>query len=120
MEKPADHDSYLATLPNDQRAALADLRQRLAALLPSAQEGMSYGLPAFRIGNKAIAGYAAFKNHLSYFPQSGSILATLEADITAAGLKASKGALRFTPAKPLPDALLERLVAARLQEAGLS
>jgi hypothetical protein len=65
-------DRYLGTLDEPKRATLAQLRDTIAAIVPDAEQCISYGMPAFKLGGKTIAGFAAFKNHLSYLPHSGS------------------------------------------------
>lgn len=113
----AEIDDYLAALDEPQRAALAALRRSILAVVPDAEQGLSYRQPAFRVRGKAVAGFAAFANHLSYLPFSGSVLATL-GDVVA-GYDVTKGSLRFTADRPLPDELVRRLVEARLVELGL-
>jgi uncharacterized protein DUF1801 len=66
-------DQYLDALEEPKRATLARLRQTILEILPEADQGISYGVPAFKVRGKAIAGFAAFKNHLSYLPHSGSV-----------------------------------------------
>jgi uncharacterized protein YdhG (YjbR/CyaY superfamily) len=84
--------------------------------VPAAEQVLSYGAPAFKIGGKAVAGFAAAKNHLSYLPHSGSVLETLEDEV--AGFATSKGSLKFAPDSPLPDTLVTKLVQTRLRELG--
>ena len=104
-------DDYLAALPDDQRAALQQLRETILSILPDAQEVMSYGMPGYRIDGEVVAGYAAFRHHLSYFPHSGSVLAELADDV--ADYKQTKSALHFSTATPLPKALVRKLIRAR-------
>jgi uncharacterized protein YdhG (YjbR/CyaY superfamily) len=66
-------DQYLDALEEPKRATLARLRQTILDILPDAEQGISYGVPAFKVRGKTIAGFAAFKNHLSYLPHSGSV-----------------------------------------------
>ena len=110
-------DDYLAELDPVGRATLESLRRAILAAVPDAEQGLSYGAPAFKVGGKAIAGFAAAKHHLSYLPHSGAVLATLEHDV--AGYATSKGALKFAPDSPLPHTLVTKLVQARLRELGL-
>jgi hypothetical protein len=70
-------DRYLDALAEPKRATLAGLRQTILGILPGAEQGISYGVPAFKVGGKTIAGFAAFKNHLSYLPHSGSVFPQL-------------------------------------------
>ena len=82
-------DAYIAALEEPKRETLANLRQSIREVVPEAEEGLAYGAPAFRIGGKAVAGFAAFKNHLSYLPHSGSVLARLPDEV--GGFTTSKG-----------------------------
>jgi uncharacterized protein YdhG (YjbR/CyaY superfamily) len=107
-------DNYLAELDEPKRSTLRALRQTILSIAPDAQQCISYGMPAFRMHGKVIAGFAAFKDHLSYLPFSGSVLAKLADDI--AGYATSKSALRFSIDKPLPKALVKKLIAVRLKE----
>ena len=61
----AEIDQYLDALEEPKRTTLARLRQTILDILPEAEQGISYGLPAFKVRGKTIAGFAAFKNHLS-------------------------------------------------------
>lgn len=106
-------DAYLGALSADKRATLEKVRRAIRAAAPRAEEGMSYGMPAF-IQGKPIAGYAAAKLHCSYFPMSGAITAALADDL--AGYNTSKGAIRFPIGHPPPASLIRRLVRARLAE----
>jgi uncharacterized protein YdhG (YjbR/CyaY superfamily) len=108
-------DQYLAALEEAKRATLALLRQRILDVLPEAEEGISYGLPAFKIRGKTIAGFAAFKNHLSYLPHSGSVFPQLRDELK--GYVTSSGALRFDIGDALPAPLVEKLIAVRLKQA---
>ena len=104
-------DEYLDGAPEPHRSTLRRLRATLREVLPEASEGMSYGVPAFLIEGKPVAGYAYSKNHCSYFPHSGSILPAMAAELTE--YKWSMGTLRFPIDQPLPKALVARLIAAR-------
>ena len=70
-------DDYLAGLEEPKRSTLAELRRTILSLLPEAEQGISYGMPAFKVDGRVIAGFAAFKNHLTYAPHSGSTLGKL-------------------------------------------
>jgi uncharacterized protein YdhG (YjbR/CyaY superfamily) len=108
-------DQYLAALDEPKRATLAQLRQAILDVLPEAEQGISYGSPAFTVRGKTIAGFAAFKNHLSYLPHSGSVFPQLEDELK--GYATSLGALRFDIDRPLPVPLVEKLIAVRLRQA---
>jgi uncharacterized protein YdhG (YjbR/CyaY superfamily) len=108
-------DQYLDALEEPKRATLALLRQTILAFLPEAEQGISYGAPAFKVRGKTIAGFAAFKNHLSYLPHSGSVFPQLKDELS--GYSTSSGALRFDIGHALPAPLVEKLIAVRLQQA---
>jgi uncharacterized protein YdhG (YjbR/CyaY superfamily) len=108
-------DQYLAALDEPKRATLAQLRQAILDVLPEAEQGISYGAPAFKVRGKTIAGFAAFKNHLSYLPHSGSVFPQLKDELK--GYATSLGALRFDIDRPLPVPLVEKLIAVRLRQA---
>ena len=114
----AEVDAYLAARPESQRAALRTLRALLKSLLPDAEEVISYAMPGFRLGGKMVAGYAGFARNCGYYPHSGKVVPQFAAELDAMDFGHSDGAVRFTPAKPLPDDLVRRLVAARLAEIG--
>jgi uncharacterized protein YdhG (YjbR/CyaY superfamily) len=107
-------DEYLAGLDEPKRSTLQDLRRTILAIIPDAEQGISYGMPAFKVRGKAVAGFAAFKNHLSYFPHSGTVLPELPEEV--AGYGGSTGTLQFAVDTPLPRALVEKLIAVRLGE----
>ena len=108
-------DQYLDAVEEPKRTTLARLRQTILDILPEADQGISYGMPAFKVQGKTIAGFAAFKNHLSYLPHSGSVFPQLKDDLT--GYSASSGALRFSIDEPLPAPLVEKLITVRLRQA---
>jgi uncharacterized protein YdhG (YjbR/CyaY superfamily) len=108
-------DDYLASLDEPKRSTLKALRHTILEVLPEAEEGMSYGVPAFRLHGKVIAGFAAFKTHLSYLPHSGSVFRELGDEI--AKFKTSTGALQFPIDKPLPKSLVRRLITIRKRQA---
>ena len=104
-------DLFLATLPDDQRAALQALRQTIAAVVPDAEEAISYGVPAFRYRGRWVAWYAGAKKHCSFFTGGQPIDNHLS---ELAGFSLSKGTIRFTPDHPLPKDLVQQIVRERL------
>jgi len=109
-------DHYMAGLDDRRRAGLEQLRRCLRELLPDATEGISYGMPAFMMRGKTIAGFAAFTHHLSYLPHSGSVLPALEDELD--GYTCTKGSLHIPIDEPLPKSLVARLVETRLNQLG--
>jgi len=107
-------DAYLSTVTEPKRSTLEALRRSIRAAVPQAEEGISYGMPAFRVGGKVVAGFAAFNNHLAYLPHSGSVLAELADEL--AGYERTSGSLHFAIDEPLPDDLVGRLVEAKLAQ----
>jgi uncharacterized protein YdhG (YjbR/CyaY superfamily) len=108
-------DRYLADLGEPKRSTLQRLRQTILEVVPEAEEGISYQVPAFRVDGEVIAGFAAFKNHLSYLPHSASVFPLLPDEV--ASYKVSKGALQFPVDSPLPKPLVERLIRVRMAQA---
>lgn len=107
----ADHDAYIAEAPADLSPLLVRLRAQLAQALPDAEQVIAYNMPGFRIGQTIIAGYAAFSKQCGlYLPPSA--IASHADDIAAAGLKSTKTGVTFSPGKPIPDALVDKLALA--------
>ncbi|MDP9027669.1 MAG: DUF1801 domain-containing protein [Actinomycetota bacterium] len=112
----AEIDAYLSALPELQRSTLEEMRRRVLEVVPDAEQGMSYGIPAFKVAGRTVCGLAAFKNHLSYLPHSGSVLATFEEELGER--EHTKSSLHFLPGEPLPQTLIRRLIEAKLRATG--
>lgn len=110
----AEVDEYLGAVEEPKRATLTELRRTILELLPDAEEVISYRVPAFRVRGKTVAGFAAFKDHLSYLPFSGSVLGRLGDEL--AGYTMTKSALHFPVDQPLPKPLVKKLIDVRLGE----
>ena len=108
-------DTYLSSLDDPKRSTLETLRRTILEIIPEAEQGMSYGMPAFRLEGEVVAGFAAFKNHLSYLPHSGSVFPELKDEL--AKYKTSTGALQFPIDRPLPKSLVKKLIAVRRKQA---
>jgi uncharacterized protein YdhG (YjbR/CyaY superfamily) len=108
-------DAYIDALDEPKRAALVELRDTIVAIAPDAEQCISYGMPAFKLRGKTIAGFAAFKSHLSYLPHSGSVIPQLAEE--TAGYTKTKGSLHFPFDEPLPRTLVKKLLDARIAEA---
>ena len=105
---------HLAGLNPEQRAALTKVRRAILAAAPEAEERISYGMPAFRLHGKLIAGFRAAANHCSYHPMSGSTIPSLAAKL--AKYDTSAGTLRFAARQGLPTAVVRQFVRARIAE----
>ena len=110
-----DVDAYFATLEQPKRHTLEQVRDTILTIIPDAEQRISYGVPAFRLRGKTVAGLAAFKHHLSYLPHSGSVLPALAKETES--YTQTKSALHFPIDTPLPKPLVEKLLAARIAEA---
>ena len=112
--KPQTIDEYLTGVSPENRAALQKVRRAVHAAAPGVEECISYGIPAFRLNGKLIAGFKAAANHCSFHPMSGDTVATLKADL--AGYETSKGTIKFSARAGLPATLVRKLVEARIAE----
>lgn len=108
--KPGTIDDYLARLGEEQRAALERLRKAIRSAAPRAEECISYQLPAFRLDGKMLVWFGASAKHCAFYP--GGIVPDLARELTA--YDTSKGTVRFQPDRPLPAALVRKLVKARI------
>lgn len=106
-------DDYLALLPENQRDALAQLRRAIHAAAPDVEECISYRMPAFRLDGKVLVWFGAAKSHCSFFPGAHPIAVHAR---ELAKYETSKGTVRFDPARPLPAALVRKLVLTRIEE----
>ena len=112
--EPARVDSYIAALPDDQRAVLERLRSNIRAAAPDAHEGIAYQMPAFYSGTRFLVSYAAFKSHLSLFPASDGVTQQLGNQL--GGNFSGQGTIRFTVDTPLSDDVVREIVRIRLLE----
>jgi uncharacterized protein YdhG (YjbR/CyaY superfamily) len=109
-------DEYVRALADPERSTLQRLRRTILEIVPDAEQVISYGVPAFRVHGKTVAGFAAFKTHLSYLPFSGSVLRQLADELDDYTM--TKSSLHFPVDRPLPKALVKKLIAVRLAETG--
>ena len=110
----AEVDEYLRGVDEPKRSTLQALRRTILEIVPDAEQVISYRVPAFRVGGKTVAGFAAFKDHLSYLPFSGSVLRQLANELT--GYTMTKSSLHFPVDRPLPESVVRNLIAVRLGE----
>jgi uncharacterized protein YdhG (YjbR/CyaY superfamily) len=111
---PTTVDDYLADLDEPKRSTLEEVRRRILEVIPQADQCISYSVPGFKVDGKVVAGFAAFKDHLSYLPHSGSVLPELGDDLS--GYERTKSALHFPIDTPLPRPLINRLITVRMQQ----
>jgi len=107
-------DNYLHDVEEPKRRTLEALRATILEILPDAEQVISYKIPAFRVGGKTVAGFAAFKDHLAYLPFSGSVLSQMGDELE--GYRMTKSSLHFPIDKPLPKKLVKRLISVRLAD----
>lgn len=107
-------DEYLQGVDEPKRSTLQALRRTILEIVPEAEQVISYRVPAFRVAGKTVAGFAAFRDHLSYLPFSGSILPQLSDQLE--GYTMTKSALHFPVDRPLPKTLVKTLITVRLDE----
>ncbi len=104
---------YYSALTPQAKKALGQLRKSIVKIIPDAEERISYGMPTFFLG-KALIGYAAFKEHYSFFPYSSSVINGIAGDLSA--YETSKGTIRIPYGKTLPASLLKKVIAVRIAE----
>ncbi len=100
-------NKYISNLPIEQQIALERVRQIIKNTVPDAQEYLSYKMPAYHF-HGMIGGFAAFKNHCSFFPWDSKTINVFKDELK--GFKTSAGTIQFTPEKPLPEELLQKIL----------
>lgn len=110
----AEVDAFLAELPDAQRAALASLRATIRSVVPTATEGISYGIPTFRLDGRPLVAFGAVKGHCAFYLMSTAVMDAHRDELAAYDL--GKGTIRFQPDAPIPAALVRTLVEARIGE----
>jgi len=113
-KKPKTIDEYLANVKPDHRKTLQKLRQTIQIAAPKAEECISYGIPAFRLNRRLFVFFAAWANHCAFYPGSAAALKNFRNEL--GNFQTSKGTIRFSPDKPLPVALVKKLVKTRIAE----
>ncbi len=112
--KPDSHEKFLSNMGPDQRAALEKLCKAIRSAAPSAEECISYGLPAFRLDGRPLVAFGATDRHCAFYLMSDKTVPAYADDL--AGYDTSKGTIRFQPDRPPPAALVKKLVRARIAE----
>jgi uncharacterized protein YdhG (YjbR/CyaY superfamily) len=108
-----DIDTYISMQSENIQPALEKLRQTIKAVAPEAEEVISYGMPSFK-WNGMLVGFAAAKNHFGFYPWNGSTVDQFKDELKA--FKTSKGAIQFPIDKPLPFALIKKIVKSRMKQ----
>src|SRR5437870_11164901 len=111
---PKTIDEYLASVNANHRDALQKIREAIHAAAPGAEECISYGIPAFRLNGRSLVFFGAWANHCAFYPGNSVTFKKFRNDLKAFHI--SKGTIRFSPEKPLPAALVKKLVKARMGE----
>lgn len=109
----ANVDEYLSSIPAKERVALESLRKIIRSVVPKAEEYISYGMPTFKF-NGPLCSYAAFTNHCSLFPWNATLIKKFSEELK--DYETAKGTIRFTVNKPLPVALVKKLIKERMKE----
>ena len=112
MQKPANIDEYIASFPEDIQKSLQKIRQTIRKAAPEAQEVISYSIPAFKL-NGILVYFAAFKDHIGFFPTASGVEA-FKKELTT--YKTTKGTIHFLYKEPVPYALVEKIVKFRAKE----
>ncbi|HMV09380.1 MAG TPA: DUF1801 domain-containing protein [Cyclobacteriaceae bacterium] len=112
MQQFESVEAYLEAQSPEFREALEKLRAQIKAAAPKAEESISYGMPAYKYKGPLVY-FGAFKKHCSFFPGSSTIIANQK---ELKGFTVAKGTIQFTPEKPLPAALVKRIVKERIRE----
>lgn len=110
----ADVTAYIEAQPEPKRSTLLAMRASILAIEPRFEQVIAWNSPQFKLNGKYAVGMCAFKNHLTFSPQSPDVLTALAADL--AGYVVSKSSFQFAIDTPLPEALLRKLIAARVKE----
>src|SRR6266496_1439950 len=111
---PKTIDEYLASVNANHRDALKKIREAIHVVAPNAEECISYGIPAFRLNGRSLVFFGAWANHCAFYPGSSATLKKFRNELR--DFQTSKGTIRFSPDKPLPAALVRKLVKARIAE----
>jgi uncharacterized protein YdhG (YjbR/CyaY superfamily) len=109
----ADIDAYLAAIPEPKKSTLEEMRRRILALVPEAEQKISYQMPAFAVGGKVVAGFAAFSKHLAFLPHSGRVLGQLERELE--GFTRTLSSLHFAVDTPLSEELIATLIETKMR-----
>lgn len=113
MKKYTSVNEYIADFPADIRDILENIRRAIKELAPGAEESISYGMPGFRLNNHLLVWFAAFKDHISFFPTASGVDAFKD---KLKGYKTSKGTIQFPLDKPIPYDLIKEITEFRIKD----
>lgn len=111
---PTSIDDYLAGQSPEARETLEKIRQTVKALVPGAQEGISYQIPVIKYLGSPLVGFAGFSGHCGFYLMSIKVMQDFKAELK--GYDLSKGTIRFKSSEPLPETLVKAIVTARMKE----
>ena len=109
-------DAYIAAQSEPARSTLEHLRTQILSVVPTAEQCISYGMPGFKLNGVMVAGFAAFKNHIGYFPHSGRVIPELTSELAGYKISGKGGGVHFPVDKPVPDELIEKLIQLRIAQ----
>ncbi len=110
---PKDVEAFIKASPKEAQAKLRQMRGLVKAAVPEAVETISYRMPTYKLNGQPLVGFAGFKNHIGFYPMSGSFLDAYKEELK--GYVTSKGGVQFPLAGPLPVALMKRLLKDRIK-----
>jgi uncharacterized protein YdhG (YjbR/CyaY superfamily) len=111
---PSNVKKHYMSAPSPHRETMLEMRNRILEIIPDAEEVVSYGMPAFKLDGRVLAGLLANKKHVGYYPFSGSILHLFSEEL--AKFSTTKSAIHVPVDKPLAKGLIKKLIRARIQQ----
>jgi uncharacterized protein YdhG (YjbR/CyaY superfamily) len=113
VKKQKAIDEYIKIFPEDIQIILEKIRKVIGECAPRSEEAMKYGIPTFKLNGRNLVHFAAFKNHIGFFPTPSAIV-TFKKELS--GYKTSKGTIQFPLNKPIPFDLVKKITAFRTEE----
>lgn len=113
-QKSAEVTAFIAKYPPDIRKVLEAVRKTIRSAAPGTEEGMGYGVPAYKMNGRPLVYFAAFKKHLGFYPAGSSAFKKFKAEL--AGYEQAKGTIRFPLDKKMPYGLIKKIVKFRSEE----
>lgn len=113
MKAVSTVEEYLNLFPEPKRAVLEKMRKAIRGAAPKAEEEISYEMPGYKL-NGVLVYFGGFKNHCSFFPAGYAVIQQFADELK--DFKTSKGTIQFPFDKPIPFALIKKMVKARIKE----